>query len=107
MPTENNIKIHTLLSPVSFLYGLGVRFRNQLFDWGAFPKESYPIPVICIGNLAVGGTGKTPHTEYIIRLLRAIIGLPYSAGDINGKHPALSWRTSKAQVLILVMSLIR
>lgn len=70
MPTENNIKIHTLLSPVSFLYGLGVRFRNQLFDWGAFPKESYPIPVICIGNLAVGGTGKTPHTEYIIRLLK-------------------------------------
>ena len=70
MPTENNIKIHTLLSPLSFLYGLGVRFRNQLFDWKCLKSESYPIPVICIGNLAVGGTGKTPHTEYIIRLLK-------------------------------------
>lgn len=70
MPTENNIKIHSLLSPLSFLYGIGVRFRNQLFDWKLLSSESYPIPVICIGNLAVGGTGKTPHTEYIIRLLK-------------------------------------
>lgn len=70
MPTENNIKIHSLLSPLSFLYGIGVRFRNQLFDWKLLSAESYPIPVICIGNLAVGGTGKTPHTEYIIRLLK-------------------------------------
>lgn len=70
MRTESNIKIHSLLSPFAFLYGLGVRFRNQLFDWGVLPAESYPIPVICVGNLAVGGTGKTPHTEYIIRLLK-------------------------------------
>lgn len=70
MPTENDIKIHSLLSPLSFLYGIGVRFRNQLFDWKLLSSESYPIPVICIGNLAVGGTGKTPHTEYIIRLLK-------------------------------------
>lgn len=70
MPTESNIKKHSLLSPISFLYGIGVRFRNQLFDWGGLPTESYPIPIICIGNLAVGGTGKTPHTEYIIRLLK-------------------------------------
>lgn len=70
MPTANNIKINSLLSPLSFLYGVGVRFRNQLFNWKLLPSESYPIPVICIGNLAVGGTGKTPHTEYIIRLLK-------------------------------------
>ena len=70
MPTENDIKIHSLLSPFSFLYGIGVRFRNQLFDWRLLSSESYPIPIICIGNLAVGGTGKTPHTEYIIRLLK-------------------------------------
>lgn len=70
MPTENDIKTNPLLSPLSHLYGIGVRFRNQLFDWKLLSSESYPIPVICIGNLAVGGTGKTPHTEYIIRLLK-------------------------------------
>lgn len=70
MPTENDIHIHSMLSPFSFLYGIGVRFRNQLFDWRLLPSESYAVPVICIGNLAAGGTGKTPHTEYIIRLLK-------------------------------------
>lgn len=68
--TDKDIKIHHLLAPFSFLYGLGVRLRNQLFDWGLLPTEQYPVPVICIGNLNVGGTGKTPHTEYIIRLLK-------------------------------------
>lgn len=70
MPTDNNIQLNSFLSPLSFLYGLGVKARNQLFDWGLLPSERYPIPIISIGNLAVGGTGKTPHTEYIIRLLK-------------------------------------
>lgn len=69
MPLEKPIPINPLLLPFSFLYGLGVRLRNQLFDWGILRSEQYPIPVVCIGNLSVGGTGKTPHTEYLIRLL--------------------------------------
>lgn len=63
-------KLHRLLIPFSFLYGIGVKIRNLMFDWGILPSEEYPVPVISIGNLAVGGTGKTPHTEYIIRLLK-------------------------------------
>lgn len=59
-----------LLLPVAFLYGAAVRLRNRLFDHGCIALESYPVPVICVGNLAMGGTGKTPHTEYIIRLLK-------------------------------------
>lgn len=43
---------------------------KSTFDWGILHSEQYSIPVICIGNLSVGGTGKTPHTEYIIRLLK-------------------------------------
>lgn len=62
-------KLNYLLSPFSLLYGIGVGLRNKLFDWGILPSEQFPVPVICVGNLAVGGTGKTPHTEFLIRLL--------------------------------------
>lgn len=58
------------LSPLSFLYGIGVRVRNFLFDKGLIQEKTYPIPIISIGNLSVGGTGKTPHTEYLIKLLK-------------------------------------
>lgn len=68
---ENFIKIHRWLSPVAFLYGAGVALRNKLFDCGMLRSKSFDIPVICIGNIAVGGTGKTPHTEYLIKLLHS------------------------------------
>jgi len=66
----NKIKINLLLSPFSFFYGIGVAIRNKLFDWNLLSVEQFPVPVICVGNLSVGGTGKTPHTEYLIQLLR-------------------------------------
>lgn len=69
--TGNSIQINHWLYPLSWLYGLGVRLRNKLFDWGWLRSKSFDVPVICIGNLAVGGTGKTPHTEYLIRILQA------------------------------------
>lgn len=58
-----------MLFPVSCLYGLIIIIRNKLFDWRLLPSRRFAIPVIGIGNLSVGGTGKTPHTEYIARLL--------------------------------------
>ena len=64
-----SVKINHWLIPVSWLYGLGVEIRNKLFDWGILPAEEFAIPVISVGNLAVGGTGKTPHIEYLIELL--------------------------------------
>ena len=63
-------KIYWGLWPFSVLFGIGVRVRNLLFDVGWLHEERFPLPVICIGNLTVGGTGKTPHTEYLIRLLQ-------------------------------------
>ena len=63
------IKINKWLYPVSWIYGAGVWLRNKLLDWGYYKERSFNLPVICIGNLTVGGTGKTPHTEYLIRLL--------------------------------------
>lgn len=67
---DNFIHIQKWLYPVSFLYGTGVRFRNKLFDWGILKSRNFDIPVISVGNITVGGTGKTPHTEYLIRLLK-------------------------------------
>lgn len=55
-----------LLFPFSLLYGVGVAIRNFLFDKKILPSQSFPVPVICVGNLTVGGTGKTPHVEYVL-----------------------------------------
>lgn len=66
---DHFIKIHKWLYPISWIYGAVVMMRNKLFDWGVFRSKSFDIPVISVGNLAVGGTGKTPHTEYLIKLL--------------------------------------
>ena len=64
------IKINEWLTPLSWLYGIGVRFRNFLFDTGVLKSRAYKVPVIAVGNITVGGTGKTPHVEYLIRLLQ-------------------------------------
>lgn len=62
--------IRLLLYPFALLYGLLMRLRNKLFDLGIFPvQEHNDIALIGVGNLNVGGTGKTPHVEYIVRLL--------------------------------------
>lgn len=53
-------------APLSWIYGLAVAIRNKLFDWKILRSEEFDIPIVCIGNLTVGGTGKTPHTEYLI-----------------------------------------
>ena len=64
------IKINEWLLPLSWLYGLGVKIRNMLFEIGILHSESFDVPVISVGNITVGGTGKTPHVEYLIDLLK-------------------------------------
>ena len=56
-------------SLLSLIYKFGVWLRNQLYDKGICQSYTTDIPTICVGNLAVGGTGKTPHVEYLLRLL--------------------------------------
>ena len=67
---SNYTNINKWLLPFSWLYRMGVSIRNYLFDVGVLKSRSFDIPVIAIGNLTVGGTGKTPHVEYLIRLLQ-------------------------------------
>ncbi len=59
-----------LLFPFSLLYGLVVMLRNWFYDAGLFKSKKFELPVICVGNLDVGGAGKSPMTEYLVRLLR-------------------------------------
>ena len=66
----SSIKIREWLLPLSWLYGLIARLRNFLFDVGVMKSHTFSVPVIAVGNITVGGTGKTPHVEYLIRLLQ-------------------------------------
>ena len=59
-----------LLFPFSLLYWLGIAVRNFLYDKKVFRSASFGLPLICVGNLSVGGTGKSPMTEYLVRLLK-------------------------------------
>ena len=62
--------LHPFFSaPLAFLYGLVIDIRHKLFDTKVLKSEEFDIPIVCVGNLTVGGTGKTPHIEYLIRLL--------------------------------------
>ena len=62
--------IKYILLPFSWLYGLITDTRNYLYDKGLFQSKSFKIPIINVGNITVGGTGKSPQVEYLIRLLK-------------------------------------
>lgn len=62
--------MNRLLTPISWLYAIVLNIRHWLYDVGILKSKSFGVPTICIGNLAFGGTGKTPHTEYLIRFLK-------------------------------------
>jgi tetraacyldisaccharide 4'-kinase len=62
--------IKILLYPLSWLYGFVVYLRNRAFDLNILKSTEFDVPVISIGNITVGGTGKTPHVEYLVKLLK-------------------------------------
>ncbi len=59
-----------LFFPFSLVYGFGVSLRNIAYQWGLLKSVRFDVPVIAVGNLSVGGAGKTPHIEYLICLLQ-------------------------------------
>lgn len=79
--------------PLSGLYGLGIMIRHALYDNHLLPSLSVSVPTICVGNLAVGGTGKTPMVEYLLRLLLQ-----------NGLRPAVLSRGYKRRTRGFVLA---
>ena len=79
--------------PLSGLYTVGVALRHMLYDQHVLPSSAVDVPTICVGNIAVGGTGKTPMVEYLLRLLTA-----------NGYHPAVLSRGYKRATRGFVMA---
>ncbi len=67
--TSQKLMSGLLLKPLSLVYGAVTATRNKMFDFGILSQREFDIPVLVVGNISVGGTGKTPHTEYLIRLL--------------------------------------
>ncbi|MDE6772692.1 MAG: tetraacyldisaccharide 4'-kinase [Muribaculaceae bacterium] len=71
MKTTRDKIMVCLLTPLSWIYGAVTGIRNWLFDSRILKEEEYDIPIIGVGNITVGGTGKTPHVEYIVSNLAA------------------------------------
>jgi tetraacyldisaccharide 4'-kinase len=69
------IILSVLLSPLSLLYGIGVSFRNMLYDGEILKPSVFSVPLIGVGNLSIGGAGKTPHIEYLIKILQPYINV--------------------------------
>ena len=90
--------VRFLLFPFAILYDLITSIRNSFFNIGIFKETSFNIPIIVVGNLSVGGTGKTPQIEYLIRLLKdfykvSVLSRGYKRKTkgfilVNGNHTA-------------------
>lgn len=66
---RNKLLSMLLLYPISKIYGVVMAVRNKMFDYGILKQQEFDIPIVVVGNIAMGGTGKTPHVEYIVESL--------------------------------------
>lgn len=80
-----------LLYPFSLIYGLIVFIRNTCYDAGIFKSKSFKIPIISVGNLELGGSGKTPMVEYLIRLLKDDFKLSTLSRGYGRKTKGFRW----------------
>src|SRR6187402_2887550 len=93
--------LRKILFPLAVLYGWVTQLRNFLFDIGILKSYSFDLPVIAVGNLSVGGTGKTPQIEYLIRLLSSKYKVATLSRGYKRKSEGfvLADETSNAEIL--------
>ena len=80
-----------LLYPFSLLYGIAVYIRNRMYDFNILKSKEFDVPVISIGNITVGGTGKTPHVEYLIGLLKDSFNVAALSRGYKRKTQGFHW----------------
>ncbi|MBR7157367.1 MAG: tetraacyldisaccharide 4'-kinase [Bacteroidales bacterium] len=93
----------TLLFP----YWLVLKTRHFLYDSNIIKGRTFDVPVVCVGNITVGGTGKTPHTEMLLRMLAGKYNVRYSPEDTKERAKALELPLSMIHSGRLEMSLCR
>lgn len=89
------------LYPFALLYGLIIRSRNLLFDLGLFETKPIHGKSICVGNLAVGGTGKSPHVGYLINLLHKTAPIQVLSRGYGRKSKGFFWVNSKTNAQLV------
>lgn len=87
-----------LIYPLSLIYGLIIWLRNTLFDLGVFRSKSFQVPVISVGNLSVGGTGKTPHVMYLLNLLESKFKVAELSRGYGRLSSGFKWATENSKV---------
>lgn len=90
-----------LLFPISILYGVVVRLRHLLYDYRIFSSTTFNVPIICVGNLSVGGTGKTPMVEYLIKNLQSYKRVGIISRGYKRKTRGFVFANEKSTVLDL------
>ncbi len=109
-----------LFFPFAVLYGLIVRLRHWCYNFGIFKVHTFAVPTICVGNVAVGGTGKSPMVEYLIRKLRSryrvavlsrgykrqtkgfVLAEVYSTVEDLGDEPFQIWQKFHTDIILAV-----
>ncbi len=87
------------LFPISLIYGLVVLVRNFFYDRSFFKSTKFDIPIISIGNISVGGTGKTPHTEYFVRMFKDDFNIAVLSRGYMRKTKGFFWVESHSSHL--------
>lgn len=88
-----------IMSPLTALYGLMISIRNVLYETELIRSTKFSLPVICIGNLSLGGAGKTPHIEYLTRLLVPYINVGILSRGYKRKTQGFRWVNRADDVL--------
>jgi tetraacyldisaccharide 4'-kinase len=95
-----NVLAKILLYPFTLLYGAVIRSRNLMYEAGLLKATSFNLPIISVGNLSIGGAGKTPHIEYLIRLLSPYITIGTLSRGYKRKTKGFRFVENKDTALI-------